>query len=293
MAVARARGAAPPRAVCVAPGGGIQPRSVSAPYLDVLGLAAMTGGDGRGRCTLAFDARTANRGGTLHGGVTASMALVAAELALGADAVPVDLALAYLAPGSAADVAAEAAVLRRGSELAHVDVTVAAGGRAVARALAVLRVGPAVHVPPATVPPAAAPPEPLAPGIGSPSPFSQRLRVVVVRRDAAYGVALLPWSPDLADARGAVHAGALASLVDTAAGAAAWAVVGFDRRGRAATVNMHLTLHAPARDEDVVGEAHAIAAHDGLFTTAVRLFGRRTGAVVGSGSAIYRISLPA
>lgn len=271
---------------------------MSAPYLDVLGLAAMTGGDGRGRCTLAFDARTANRAGTLHGGVTASLALVAAELALGAEAVPVDLALAYLAPGSAADVAADATVLRRGSELAHVDVTVAAGGRAVARALTVLRVGPAVHVPAATVPaapvpPEPVPPEPLAPGIGSPSPFSQRLGIVVVRRDAAYGVALLPWSPDLADARGTVHAGALASLVDTAAGAAAWAVVGFDRRGRAATVNMHLTLHAPAHGEDVVGEAHAIAAHDGLFTTAVRLFGRRTGAVVGSGSAIYRISLPA
>ncbi|MCW5890475.1 MAG: thioesterase family protein [bacterium] len=266
---------------------------MSVPYLDVLGLAATAGGAGRSRCTLAFDARTANRGGTLHGGVTASLVFVAAGLALDADAAPVDLALAYLAPGSAADVTADATVLRRGSELAHVEVAVAAGGRPVARALTVQRVGPAVHVPAATVPPAVVPPEPLAPGIGSPSPFSQRLGIVVVRRDVASGVALLPWSPDLADARGDVHAGALASLVDTAAGAAAWAVVGFDRRGRAATVNMHLTLHAPARDEDVVGEAHAVAAHDGLFTTAVRLFGRRTGRVVGSGSAIYRISLPA
>lgn len=266
---------------------------MSAPYLEVLGLAATHAGDDRARCTLAFDARTANRGGTLHGGVTASLALVAAGLAAGPDATPVDLALSYLAPGSDADVAADAVVLRRGSELAHVDVTVAAGGRPVARALSVQRVGPAANVPRTVLPSMAPPPEPLPPGIGSPSPFSLRLGIVVVRRAAAHGVALLPWSADLRDARGAVHAGALASLVDTAAGAAAWSVVGFAAGGRAATVAMRLSVHAEARDEDVVGEAHTVAAHDGLFTTAVRLFGRRTRAVVGSGGATYRISVPA
>lgn len=266
---------------------------MSAPYLDVLGLASTRGGDDRGTCTLAFDDRTANRGGTLHGGVTASLALVAAGLAAGPDATPVDLALSYLAPGSAADVSADAIVLRRGSELAHVEVTVAAGGRPVARALSVQRVGPAIHVPATTLPPAAVPPEPLPPGLGSPSPFSVRLGIVVVRREQAHGVALLPWRDELRDAHGAVHAGALASLVDTAAGAAAWSVVGFEARGRAATVNLHLAVHARARDEDVVGEAHTVAAHDGLFTTAVRLHGRRTRAVVGSGSATYRISVPA
>jgi acyl-coenzyme A thioesterase PaaI-like protein len=103
---------------------------------------------------------------------------------------------------------------------------------------------------------------------------------------------VLPARADLADVDGTMHEGALAALVDCAGGAAAWSVDGYDPRGRAATIGMHLCYDRTPRDEDVVVEARTSWRAAGIFLNTVTLTARTSGRPVATGSVTYRIVRP-
>jgi acyl-coenzyme A thioesterase PaaI-like protein len=105
-------------------------------------------------------------------------------------------------------------------------------------------------------------------------------------------VMVLPARADLVDADGTMHEGALAALVDCAGGAAAWSVDGYDPRGRAATIGMHLCYDRTPRDEDVVVEAVTSWRAAGIFLNTVTLTARTSGRSVATGSVTYRIARP-
>jgi uncharacterized protein (TIGR00369 family) len=278
-------------------------RLLGAPYGRFVGMALVDVAPGRVRLRLPARPDTRNRNGGLHGGVTASL-LDVAGAAAAASVAPtdvdaeasstVDLAVHYLAPAADEGVVVDGTVTRRSRELVFVEAAVATeAGVGVARSVGIVRFGgpAAVDGPPAAAPPveASTPLEPWRSG----SAFTARLGVLTARLEPGHAVLVLPARPMLHDPSGALHEGALASLVDSAGGAAAWSVHGFDPQGRAATIAMHLCFDRVPAGEDVVVEARTAWSAAGVFLNTVVLAARRSGRRVAAGSVTYRIVRPA
>jgi uncharacterized protein (TIGR00369 family) len=273
------------------------------PYARTLGVELVAAGAGSATLRLPHRDANGNRNGSLHGGVIASIIDLAAALAvpLAEGAAPlagstVDLAVHYLAPARREAVTAEAAVARRGREITFVSVTVATdGGTAVASGLVARR-----HTSSTREPRATQAAEPLADVVSdaefrvrtSGSAFTRRLGVRVARTGPGAASALLPYDEAVTDHAGRVHEGALTALVDCAGGASAWSVAGFDPRGRAATVSMHLAFDVTTRDEDVIARAETPWRAGAVLVNTVTLHGRTSGRALGIGAVTYRIVRP-
>lgn len=276
------------------------------PYAAGLGIRveALTASDAR--LLVPFQEGNSNPGGALHGGVAASTIAIAASLVgrTGIEDRPglehgvVDLAVTYLAAAINEDIVADARVLRRGKELAFVEVDVRTdGGKAIARGLVTHRsgeAGPADRQLRRDPEPAPLPGAEL-PGFArffTGAPFMARLGISA--RLAREGAALveLPWRDGNADVTGALHGGAVAALIDTTGAMASWSLVPLDPRNKASTPAIHVTYHAAARGESVVAEARTLRRNDELFANAVTVRSG-SGALVATGTVLYRIVVPA
>lgn len=277
--------------------------ATSSPFERVIGAIDVPVAPGRARLDLAHRAENSNRNGTLHGGVIASLAAIAGARALRDPAAtplgagsPIDLSLQFVAAAAGVDVVARARVSRRGREIGFAEIAIdAAAGGPVARALLAARTAPLPPCAPATGGEAARHAEALGRlerSRFSGSAFSARLAVSSASLPTGGVVALLPWRESLADEGGAVHAGAVATLVDAAGGASAWTRGGFDPRGRAATIAMHLSIGAGARGADLLAIARAPSGSGGIFAIGVDVLRRDDGAAVAAGSVVYRVSRP-
>ncbi|HXJ37248.1 MAG TPA: PaaI family thioesterase [Candidatus Eisenbacteria bacterium] len=271
------------------------------PYARFVGMEVARVGDDYACVRLPRSHDTANRNGSLHGGVTASLldvaGMLAAQSAPGGTAPAgstIDLAVHYLAPAVDEGVVAESHVTRRGREIVFVETHVTSdGGTPIARGVGVVRLGaPAESEPPPSAPACPIGPETQLLPRQSGSAFTARLGVFIATVAPGHTVFVLPIRPELCDATGRLHEGALAALVDSAGGAAAWSVHGWDPRGRAATIGMHLCFDRTPDDEDVVVEARTTWRAAGVFLNTVTLTGRRTGRAVATGSVTYRIVRP-
>jgi len=251
------------------------------PYEALLGVVAEVDGVG-----LTPRPPLGNRSGRLHGGAIASLHAIAAARAAGTP--PAELMLLYVAPPADGPVRASASVLRRGGLVQVESTLVDAAARTVARALT-LHGGEARALVAGDAPAGEPLPDTRGAAVADASAFAATLGIAVVQRERAHGVAVLPWRDVLADADGTLHPGALATLVDTASGAAVWTEAGLGNGGRAATVALHLALQRPTRGEDVVAEAHASAQSAGLVTATLRLWARDSRRLVATGSARYRV----
>ena len=283
-------------------GGTFAEQLVAAPYVRFVGVDLDAIEPGRVRLRLAARDDTGNRSGSLHGGVTASLLDVAGMVAARSGvpdagetpASTIDLAVHYLAPAVGQGVVVEGVVTRRGREIVFVEATVTADdGTPIARSVGVVRMGGADAPDP---PPTASPcpidaTTPLAPR-RSRSAFTARLGVLDAVRAPGHSVLVLPARAELADVGGAIHEGALAAMVDAAGGAASWSVDGFDPRGRAATIGMHLCFDCIPPGEDIVVEARTSWRAGGIFLNTVMLTTRTTGHPVATGSVTYRIVRP-
>jgi acyl-CoA thioesterase len=277
-------------------------RLVASPYGRFVGIELDAIEPGRVRLRLAARDDTGNRNGSLHGGVTASLLDVAGMVAArsvapeidAAGASTIDLAVHFLAPVVDEAVVVDGTVTRRGREIVFVEAGVTtAGGTPIARSVGAVRLSaPSTAEPPPSAPPcpidATTPIEPRRSG----SAFTSRLGVMSASLAPGHAVLVLPARDDLTDGYGAMHEGALAALVDCAGGAAAWSVDGYDPRGRAATIGMHLCYDRTPRDEDVVVEARTSWRAAGIFLNTVVLSARTSGRPVATGSVTYRIARP-
>jgi acyl-CoA thioesterase len=234
----------------------------------------------------------ANRYGTLHGGVIASLVEAAALAAVsagdppGAGGTVLDLSVQYVGRALGEAVVAVAEVVRRGRGLRFVTVAVDTdAGDPVARGLVACGTGSSGE--PSAVAVARLPDVPAS-ARASGSPFGKWLGVRTARLARGVATAVLPVA---ATAGGeCIPAGALAALADGAAGAAAWSVVGFDPRGQAATVSLHLALTGTACSEDAVAHAETCWRAGAIVATTVAVVARRSGLPLASGSVVYRIT---
>jgi len=274
------------------------------PYADALGIELEAADAERARLRVPFGDGNSNPGGALHGGVAASVIDTAAgwvgRAAGGADLehAVVDVSVVYLAAAINEDIAAEARLLRRGKELAFIEVDVRTeAGKAIARGLVTHRSGAPggsdrqlIRDPEPSIEPADA-----LPGFTrffTAAPFMARLGIVA--RHASEGTALteLPWLDANADAGGALHGGAVAALIDTTGAMASWSLVTLDPRNKASTPSLHVTHHTRAVGEGVLAEATTLRRNDELFANEVTVRGATTGQLIATGTVLYRIVVP-
>lgn len=90
------------------------------------------------------------------------------------------------------------------------------------------------------------------------SPFAQHLGMAVERLEPDAAELRLPFTPSLATAGDVVHGGAIATLADTAATAAAWTGADVSAGPRGATASFAMTYLSAARGEDLLASARVV-----------------------------------
>jgi uncharacterized protein (TIGR00369 family) len=90
------------------------------------------------------------------------------------------------------------------------------------------------------------------------SPFVQHLGIRLDSLSPGRAILSMPYQPSLATMADVVHGGALASLVDTAAMAAAWSDVEVPDQLRGTTVGLTISYLARAAGEDLEAEAAVV-----------------------------------
>lgn len=254
------------------------------------------------RLRIPFADVNANPGRALHGGVYASaIDAAAALLARGLEPDPslecrtLDLTVSYLAAAIGCEVLVEGRLLRRGKELAFVEVAVRDGeGRELARGLVTDRMAPPSpresvldDVPASDLVPGEVPK--VARAIQS-GPFMAARGMNIALMHGGRAIVEMPFRDANADQGGVVHEGAIAALLDTAGAMASWSVTGVDLRYKASTPAIHLGFHAPApRGEGVVAHARTLSRAGESFLSAVTVYAADSRRAIASGSVTYRI----
>ncbi len=120
------------------------------------------------------------------------------------------------------------------------------------------------------------------------SPFVRHLGIRLESLSPGRAVLHLPFQPSLATLGDVIHGGALASLVDTAAMAAAWSDAEVPEQLRGTTVGLTISYLGPAKGEDLEAEAHVLRRGRNLCFLEV---GVRTtsGSVVAKGLVTYKL----
>jgi uncharacterized protein (TIGR00369 family) len=90
------------------------------------------------------------------------------------------------------------------------------------------------------------------------SPFVARLGIRIEEMEPDRVRLVMPFSDSLPTMGDVVHGGAISSLVDTAAAAAAWSGAEVPERPRASTVGLTVDFLAPARGQGVTADAHLV-----------------------------------
>jgi len=271
------------------------------PYSSGLGVRAERVDAERVHLALPFDATNSNGDTALHGGVAASMIVMAGQAvgraALGADAGPWHtpaIQVSYLSAALGEGIVAEARLLRRGRELAFVDVAVATEpGKAVARGLVTVRGR------------AGAEPTPAAQAAGDDGgtdrgpmgphlhkiPFHGKLGLFAERMEGGRSRICLPWKETNADVDGGVHEGAVLALLDTTGAMAAWAETG-PGPYKASTPGIQARFLAAADRSDLVAYGHVRHRDRELLFSEVEIARASDRRLVSHGTVNYRIVTP-
>lgn len=286
-----------------------QERFAATPYVRRLGAELVSIETDRTEIRLPFsEANTNPDGKALHGGVNASLIALAGALAAETGLEPsvdyeaglVDLSVVYLAAAMGEEVRAEGRVLRRGREIVFADGRVSnAAGRLLAQGLVTYRAVPrevaerAARQDPAceridvasfvTGPYQAGP---VAKSLGR-APFMGSILSIDHMQDGRAVLSMEP-RPELLDAEGSHHPGALAALLDSAGAMASWSMVPLGPH-KAMTPGIQIAFVAPSRGERVVALARNLGKHAETFSNRVELVGAESGRLLAHGLLTYRI----
>ena len=271
----------------------------SGTYARRLALTASAVGDGTASVTMPFGELLLNRGGRMHGGAIASVALAAARLATAASERPDSVrwpwcsaaTIAFLNVPSEGVVTAGASVLERGRDLAHVGVDVRDGdGRRVASAALTCALQAKGDAQATTLSTVAVPSEQTTSVVSvTESPY---LSAAGIRRFEPSGRVArlrLPFEINAADNPRRIDDGAIAGLVDSCAAFASYLDDGqsFDRRG--VTASLTLSFHE-ASCADAVGAGWVLSRSGSSRVAHVEVIDVSSGHLVASGDAVYRIT---
>jgi uncharacterized protein (TIGR00369 family) len=282
-----------------------------APFSKVLGIRVDKLSTEEAVLSLPFSEDLSNGDTALHGGVSGS-AIVAsagciARAALGAEANPCHTSavqVAYLSAALGEGISATAKLMRKGKELAHVEVDVTAkSGKPVAKGL--LSVRGRFGAPPApSTPPSAAQsnqwseigpghdldPGPMGPYIGS-IPFHSTLGISAEHMAGGMSRIVMPERPSNAGQDGSVHEGAILSLIDTTGAMSAWAETG-PGRFKASTPGLQARILDPNPRGDLVGLGRVVHHDKELLFCDVEIRYTQSGVLVADGTVNYRIVTP-
>ena len=245
-----------------------------------------------------------NAGGVLNGGASASLLTMAGTLAAwtGVDLATelhlgcVDLSMQYLAPGGEEDVVAVARVLRRGRDLAFLDVALhSQAGHPLCQGLLTYQAADyAGHTPRVRAQHAGLPaPAPLVPPAEHRlfRGYVRKLDITPLHQSPGRTRLRMPCTSRHVDERGQLHAGALASLVDIAAVAATWSLVPRRPGTRGSTIGMQVSFPGSST-EGVVADAHVQQRSEELLFSTVHVTGEASGQLVAMGQVSYRLLEP-
>lgn len=90
------------------------------------------------------------------------------------------------------------------------------------------------------------------------SPYVGHLGIQLITLEPGVAELSLPFASPLVTIGTIVHGGAIASLIDTAAGVAAWSDAQVPTKVRSTTVNLTVTYLAPAEQEDLQAVARVL-----------------------------------
>jgi uncharacterized protein (TIGR00369 family) len=90
------------------------------------------------------------------------------------------------------------------------------------------------------------------------SPFVAQLGIRLEQMEPDRARLAMPFNDSLPTMGEVVHGGAISSLVDTAAAAAAWSGAEVPERPRASTIGLTVDFLAPARGQGMVAEARVV-----------------------------------
>jgi uncharacterized protein (TIGR00369 family) len=284
-------------------------RFATTPYAGRLGAELVAVEEDRAELRLPFQERNTNPPGkALHGGVNASMiafaGALAAETGLDPDveyeAGVVDLSVVYLAAAVGEEVRASGSVLRRGREIVFAEGRVTnAEGRLLAQGLVTHRAVPrevaeraaredreAERIDPAAFVTVPYDPGPMGKSLGR-APFMGSI-LTIDHMAEGRAVLTMPGRPELLDAAGSHHPGALAALLDSAGAMASWSLVPLGLH-KAMTPGIQIAFVAPSRGETVVALARNLRKHAETFSNRVELVGAESGRLLAHGLLTYRI----
>jgi len=245
-----------------------------------------------------------NAGGILQGGASASLLTMAGALAAWSgtnlegktDIRCVDFAVQYLEAGREEDLVAEARVLRRGRDLVFLDVTARSrAGVAICHGVLTYQTAdhgghaPRLHADPILLPAPSPVVAPVAHRLFQ--GYVSKLEITPLHETPGRTRLGMPCTPAHLDETGQLHAGVLASLVDIAAVAASWALVGRRPGARGSTIGMQLSFPI-ATAEAVVADAHVQQRSESLLFSTVHVTGATSGRLVALGQVSYRLLEP-
>jgi len=90
------------------------------------------------------------------------------------------------------------------------------------------------------------------------SPFVAHTRIELARIDDGYAELTLPFHEEIVTIGEVIHGGAIVTLIDTAAMAAAWAGADVPEQLRGATVSLSVNYLAPAEGADITATAQVL-----------------------------------
>jgi uncharacterized protein (TIGR00369 family) len=272
-------------------------------YATFLGVNIVEVTQGRAVLALPFHTAHTNPGGTLNGGVTASLLNLAGTLAawtgINLEAEPflgsVDFSIQYQTAAINEDVVASATVRRRGRDLFFLEGAVRnAADTPICTGLMMYRAPdyagqpPRLYARPALIPELL--PLPSADPIRHFGDFIHKLDIATAHESRGRVCLTMPCTAQHVDERGQMHEGALAALLDVAGTAASWTLA--KRQGaRGATIGMQLS-YLNATREPVMADAYVQQRSEELFFSTVQITTGTTRQLVAMGNVSYRILEP-
>jgi uncharacterized protein (TIGR00369 family) len=269
-------------------------------YARTLGVEAVSISDSEAILQLPFRETNSNPGGALHGGVYASLSIIGAHAtartALGADIGPfhtVGIQINYLSAAINEAVTARAKLLKRGKELAFVEVTCTSeAGKDVAQASLMIRGRKGADVldgPLCGSAVAGDEPGEMGPAITEMVPFIHERGIVIEHMAAGEARLLMPWIENHGDnSSGGTHEGAALALLDTAGAMAGWAQVG-PGPYKASTPTMQAQILAAPPAQDLIAYAKVAWQDNEILYSDVEVAGKDDQRVYARGCIPYRI----
>jgi uncharacterized protein (TIGR00369 family) len=123
--------------------------------------------------------------------------------------------------------------------------------------------------------------------------FVRHLGMVVDAIEPDRAVLTLPFDQEAVTVEDIIHGGAIASLIDTAAVAAAWSTVDFEgERPHGATVSLTVNYLASARSQGITADARVQRRGSRIVFLEVTVTGTDDGSVLATALVTYSLAAP-